>query len=94
MWKVIAIMAVGMLVGFLMRKSTRAKVWTDKLTSGVIFLLLFVMGVAIGADKTIMSSLHTLGIQALVITLGAIAGSILLAWWVYATLFKNKSKES
>ena len=94
MWRVIAIMAVGMLIGFLLRKSTRTKMWTDKLTSGVIFLLLFVMGVAIGADKTIMSSLHTLGIQALVITLGAVAGSILLAWWVYVSVFKNKTKGS
>jgi uncharacterized membrane protein YbjE (DUF340 family) len=93
MWKVIAIMALGMLVGFFMRKSTRAKNWTEKLTSGVIFLLLFVMGVAIGTDETIMSSLHTLGIQALIITLGAVAGSVLLAWWVYVTFFHKKQKE-
>lgn len=94
MWKVIAIMALGIMVGFFMRKSTRVKSWTEKLTSAVIFLLLFVMGVAIGNDETIMSSLHTLGIQALIITLGAVAGSVLLAWWVYVSYFRKKQKDS
>ncbi|MDD2564347.1 MAG: LysO family transporter [Salinivirgaceae bacterium] len=89
---VIAIMTLGMILGYFFRKSTKIKGNTEKFTKYVIFLLLFVMGISIGSDKGIMKSLPTLGLQSLIITIGALAGSVLLAWLAYIVFFKNDKK--
>ena len=89
---VIAIMALGMILGYFFRNSTKVKIRTEKLTKYVIFVLLFVMGISIGGNKVIMESLPILGLQSLIITLGALVGSILLAWLVYIIFFKNDNK--
>ncbi len=90
MFTVVIIMFLGMCVGFFLRKKTKTKTFIEKLTTAVIFILLFVLGMAIGSNKNIMHSLQTLGTQALIISFGAIAGSVLLAWLVYLILFKKR----
>ena len=89
MLTVIGLMTLGIVLGFFFRKSTKSKTTVDKLTQVVIFLLLFVMGISIGSDKLIIKTLPTLGIQSLIITIGALAGSVLLAWLVYTLFFKK-----
>ncbi|MGI6479593.1 MAG: LysO family transporter [Salinivirgaceae bacterium] len=90
MFTVIIIIALGIIVGYFLRNKSKTKSFIEKLTMVVIFALLFVLGVAIGNDKNIMNSLQTLGLQAMIISLGAIAGSVLLAWWAYIAIFKNR----
>lgn len=90
MFTVIIIIALGIIVGYFLRNKSKTKSFIEKLTMVVIFALLFVLGVAIGSDKNIVSSLQTLGLQALIISLGAIFGSVLLAWWAYVAIFKNR----
>ena len=90
MFTVIIIIALGIIVGYFLRNKSKTKSFIEKLTMVVIFALLFVLGVAIGNDKNIMNSLQTLGLQAMIIALGAIAGSVLLAWWAYIAIFKNR----
>lgn len=48
----------------------------DKVLTGLISLLVFVMGMKMGADEEVISSLGTIGLQAAVITLFAVGGSI------------------
>ncbi|HPW65716.1 MAG TPA: LysO family transporter [Salinivirgaceae bacterium] len=90
MFTVVIIMALGIIVGYFLRNKSKTKSFIEKLTMVVIFALLFVLGVAIGSDKNIVSSLQTLGLQALIISLGAIFGSVLLAWWAYVAIFKKR----
>ena len=90
MFTVVIIMALGIIVGYFLRNKSKTKSFIEKLTMVVIFVLLFVLGVAIGSDKNIVSSLQTLGLQALIISLGAIFGSVLLAWWAYVAIFKKR----
>ncbi len=82
-------MISGIIVGFLVKSKKRLVKGNDKLTTWAIYALLFLMGIGIGANKTIMGSLHTLGLKALAISLGAIAGSVLLGWVTYKLFFKR-----
>ncbi|MGE0078337.1 MAG: LysO family transporter [Bacteroidales bacterium] len=89
MLTVVLIMISGIIAGYLVKSREHLVKLNDRLTTWAIYALLFLMGIGIGANKTIMSSLHTLGLNALIISVGGIAGSILLAWITYKYLFKK-----
>lgn len=82
-------MAGGMLLGFLLRAKQRFVSGNEKLITYAIYLLLFMMGVSIGSNEQIMNSLSTLGIVALIVSMGAIIGSILTGFLVFKLFFKN-----
>lgn len=90
MLTVVAIMTAGMLVGFLIRKKSMLIKVNDKLIMYAIYLLLFILGLSIGANEVIMKNLPTLVLKALALTLGGVIGSILLAWFTYVRFFKSK----
>lgn len=78
-----------MLLGFLLRAKQRFISGNEKLITYAIYLLLFMMGVSIGSNEQIMNSLSTLGIVALIVSIGAIIGSILTGFVVFKLFFKN-----
>ncbi len=78
-----------MLLGFLLRAKQRIVSGNEKLITYAIYLLLFMMGVSIGSNEQIMNSLSTLGIVALIVSMGAIIGSILTGFLVFKLFFKN-----
>jgi len=93
MISVVAVMSIGIIFGYLIRGELSLIKINDKLIMWAIYLLLFVLGIAIGTNETIMKSLPTLGLKALAITLGGIFGSVLLAWVTYRVFFKNKEQQ-
>lgn len=90
---VVAIMTVGIVFGYIIRNRSTLIKLNDKLIMWAIYLLLFVLGIAIGTNEIIMKSLPTLGLKALAITFGGVMGSILLAWFTYVVFFKNKEQQ-
>lgn len=78
-----------MLLGFLLRAKQRIVSGNEKFITYAIYLLLFMMGVSIGSNEQIMNSLSTLGIVALIVSTGAIIGSILTGFLVFKLFFKN-----
>ncbi|HNV53109.1 MAG TPA: LysO family transporter [Tenuifilaceae bacterium] len=92
MLTVVIIMISGILVGYLIRSFEKLVKVNDKLTTWAIYALLFLMGIGIGANKVIMNSLHTLGFKALIISIGGVAGSILLGWLTYRVFFKKSEQ--
>lgn len=93
MLTVVIIMISGIVVGYLIRSYSHLIKVNDKLTTWSIYALLFLMGIGIGSNKTIMSSLHTLGLKALLISIGGVAGSVLLGWLTYKLFFKKQQNE-
>lgn len=91
MLTVFFIMLLGVGVGVLVRKVSVFK-RTNKIITLVIYVLLFLLGKEVGADERVLSSLSTLGIQALVITLGAVLGSALCAKFVYQYFFNRDER--
>ena len=78
MFTVIGIMFCGIAVGYFFRKVE----WLQKIgkpISYTILLLLFLLGISVGANESIVNNLTTLG-------------SVLAAWGVYHFFFKERSR--
>lgn len=73
----VGVIALGVFVGS--RKAVRAKElrWMGRLQTIALILLILALGVEIGADEQVIASLGSIGLSALVITLLALAGSVL-----------------
>lgn len=71
----LAVMFVGILLGFLLR-GTRLPALASRLVMPAIIILLFFMGLGIGANHRLMDNLPTLGLRGLLLTLAALAGSL------------------
>lgn len=90
MFIVIALMVCGIITGYLLRNREIIK-HSGKFVSGAIFLLLFLLGVAVGNNKNILDHLDTIGLKALVVTLAAVLGSSMMAWLVFKYIFKKQN---
>ena len=80
---VVVIMLCGIAVGYLVRKrNTR---FISHVITVLIWLLLFLLGIEVGSNPRIVMGMQTLGIEALVLTIGGAVGTILCAWllWIY-----------
>ena len=84
MFIIIGIMLTGMLLGFLLRNKRLS--WIHKIITLLIWVLLFLLGIDVGGNEAIIKGLHTLGLEALIITLAAVIGSILCAWGLWYLL--------
>lgn len=80
-------LSAGICAGFIFRRSRFLR-HTGTAVSAVICLMLFFMGVKIGADENILKNLSGLGLQALLFAIAGIAGSVLAAALLYKTVFK------
>lgn len=89
MFRIIAIMFVGAVLGFLMRR-TPVVGWLSRLTMATIVLLLFLMGIEIGGNEQIVKNLSSLGVEAVMIAVAATLGSITAARIIYKVLLKSK----
>lgn len=89
MFIVIAVMAAGITAGYLLRKAR----WTQYLGKPVIYtvaLLLFLMGVSVGSNKTLTVNLLSLGADAALIAVACTMGSVLAGAVVYRVFFKKE----
>lgn len=91
MFTVFTIMVIGIIAGYFLRRIPDTKI-IGRLITGFIFLLLFFLGIAVGHNEKIVNNLTAIGLQALIITMGAIAGSVVLAWFVYKKFFEKESE--
>lgn len=89
----LAMLFIGILIGYMeiSHKSIVNKL--DKLQVTALIIILFVMGIRIGADKSVFNSIGKLGGKALIISLSSIAFSVLFIT-VYRLIRKiNKQGE-
>lgn len=88
MLKIVAIMLCGMGVGFLLRK--RKLAFVPLLITVLIWLLLFFLGAEVGANPSIMHAIQSLGLEALLLSLAGVAGSVALAWALWRNVSRKK----
>ncbi|SKB90852.1 Membrane protein of unknown function [Sphingobacterium nematocida] len=88
---VFCIMLVGVGIGIGVRSVPYFKS-TGKWISVVIYFLLFLLGREVGTNKQLLMSLNTLGLQAFLITSGALIGSIFCAWITYKFFFQKNER--
>ena len=90
MYIVIVLFLAGIFSGYFLKSNKKIKIYIDILINWSVFLLLFLLGISVGINETIIRNIGKLGIQALLITIFAMAGSILIAFITYKLFFKNK----
>lgn len=78
-----------MILGFLLKAKQRIVSINEKLITYAIYLLLFMMGLSIGSKNQLVESLSSLGVLALVLSVGAVAGSVLTGFVIFKLFFKN-----
>jgi uncharacterized membrane protein YbjE (DUF340 family) len=76
---VIGLFMVGIGIGLIFRKQPRFLKVTEPLVSVAIFALLFFLGISVGTDPRVVQNITTLGWQAILLSSGAILGSLFLA---------------
>lgn len=93
MLNVLFFLVAGIILGWFFRSYVNATKISEKLITITIFLLLFTLGLKAGADNRITSQLPTLGLTALLISLFAIGGSILVTWLYEKFFYQRKQDE-
>lgn len=81
MLRIVLIMFCGMVFGYCFRK--RHLAFVQKLITALIWLLLFSLGLEVGANRELVAALPSLGIEALVITLAALGGCMAGSWLLW-----------
>ena len=78
MFTIIGLMLTGMLLGYLLR----------------IWVLLFILGIEVGGNEQIIKGLHTIGLEAVILTIGGTLGSVIAAWALWRALYKRKGGQA
>ena len=87
MFTIIGLMFSGILVGWVTRRFNLRAI--HSLITGLIWLLLFLLGIEVGSNEKIISGLHTLGIEAVILTLGGTLGSVICAWILWKMIYRR-----
>lgn len=93
MYIALGIMLAGVVVGRI-GIGLASRMPLKKLTMGSIFLLLFLLGVAIGSNDALFDSLPVLGWQSLTIMLFCVGGSIICSRLITPFLIQKKSQSA
>lgn len=80
-------MLCGIAVGRLLRG--RQAGFVSHIITVLIWALLFLLGVEVGANPKIISGLQTLGLEALILTIGGSIGSVFAAWLLWKQVSKG-----
>ena len=88
---IIIIMISGILAGVVLRKKDIIIKSVNKLINPAIYILLFLLGISVGLNDTIFNNIVNLGINSIIISFGAVTGSIVLAYFTYKYFFQQRS---
>ena len=85
--QVILFLAAGVVVGYLSRSKTTFLTAVGSAAMWSLYLLIFLLGISVGANDAAIRSLGHLGWQAFVLCAGGIVGSILVSCVVSRMFF-------
>jgi uncharacterized membrane protein YbjE (DUF340 family) len=88
---VITLFAAGIITGRFFRKKDTVRKDIDRLVTWAVYLLLFLLGISVGINDKILNDFSKIGYTAVLLTIGAVSGSILLAAVVYHYFFRQYS---
>jgi uncharacterized membrane protein YbjE (DUF340 family) len=76
MLEVCALLIAGLCVGWLIRGRQAWVRASERLVTGFVYLMLFLLGLGVGANPEMTRNISNLGLQAVGITVFALTGSI------------------
>ena len=83
-------MLTGVLLGYLLREKKLS--WIQKVISFLIWVLLFLLGIDVGSNESIVKGLHSIGVEAVIITVAAVLGSVTFALLLWRSVLRNNKK--
>lgn len=89
---IISIMFLGIGTGYVLRKQSQPR-HINAIINLLIWILLFLLGIEAGSNPKIVSSVSTLGIEALLITLGTVGGSCIAASILWHRISKKQRND-
>jgi uncharacterized membrane protein YbjE (DUF340 family) len=81
-------MIMGIILGYSFKNYTIS--FINQLINVLIWTLLFILGLEVGSNSDIIKNLKFVGIDAFVISVGAILGSVLMAWILWKSINRYK----
>ena len=89
MFKVLGLLIFGFVAGYILRSfSILEKL--EKTISWTVLLMLFVFGISIGMNETLIQNLGRFGSQAALLAVFGVIGSLLASFFVYRLFYKNE----
>lgn len=89
---VLVLMSLGIIIGWFLHKQKRFIKPISEVTNWAIYLLLFLLGLSVGTNKEILNNFNEIGYQAILITVFAVIGSVLVSWLTYTLFFKKNER--
>lgn len=89
---VLVLMILGIGIGWILHNKEKILKVSNELTNWAIYLLLFLLGLSVGTNEKILKNFHEIGLQAIIITIFAVMGSVLVSWLVYNLFFKRDER--
>ena len=90
MLKIEMIMLCGIGTGYLL--SNKKMSFIGRIITALIWVLLFLLGIEVGANPRIINGLQTLGLEAVILALGGSAGSVFFAWGLWRHVSAKQAK--
>ena len=91
MWIILGILIISIALGYLFRnKLNETRINNFFIYS--VYLLLFLLGVSIGNDPSILGNLASMGFLSFIFSIATIGGSILVLYFVYILYFKRENQ--
>lgn len=87
---ILGLLVAGIPVGFILRRHKAVLKFADKIVSFSVYVLLFLLGSALGSNKSLMAQFSDMSYAAIVITCGAFLGSAVAACIVFKIFFAQK----
>ena len=85
--QVLLFLAAGVFAGYLLRFKKNVMATAGTATTWSLYLLIFLLGISVGTNDAVVRALGRLGMQALVLSAGGIAGSVLVGCLVSRMFF-------
>lgn len=89
---VIVLFISGIIAGRFFRNRESSRRWIDILVTWAVYILLFLLGISVGINDKIINDFTKIGYTSVLLTIGAVAGSIILAKIVYIYFFDRSSE--
>ena len=89
----LSVLFIGLFIGFLLRKNKNIDKPIDIIIMISIYGLLFFIGISVGSNDLIINNLAKIGLNAFILTLAAVIGTIALSIPVYKKFFVNNKNQ-
>ncbi|MFP4516823.1 MAG: LysO family transporter [Desulfovibrionales bacterium] len=88
---IVGLFAAGILLGIVFRHRLRLIRTASHASDVCVFFLLFILGVSIGRNETVIRNLASMGVAAALLTIGAVLGSLGLCYLIHRFFFAPRS---